>query len=389
LALAEDHRRTSEGSVSAGFDVLVRWLKIAPNCWNSGWIEFRLYEIKRRFAEADDNVDALRANTMAAAAALARELERRPYDARLTLSYVYLVGGDLPLSEVINRLAIPLRASPMSSDYLTMIAAVAAGPGFDDAFRPLWEEAKSAATGKISADDANPFWPEILRIAAAVRFSRLTYKQAAADVGLAIDGFYRDAPGAALAAGSAYGERAEYVFYDNPSEPAAALDTAERGLTMLPESQDGRALRQHIVFRMAIYHLAVHREDDAREMLAKYVSPADMNRRLSDLYLDLCKHINLWPVSRFPPSYPSWVQRAVELNPENEVIWKFLADLLMQQGRAADAADSLRRALSLGSDPRTAADITQLYLQRAPESEELKQLLSELEEFLAPKPFGS
>ena len=383
LNKAADHQR--QGMMALG-DLY----RAAPGYWNANRLlgEFSLLHAELLAAEGDtDNANQQHAN---AVAALNQELQRRPFNLELTMRLVEVAGPRIPPSDRVTLLSRPLRVNSFSPDYAQFALQAAQRPGMTEAFNDLARAIQTFSPPAAPGEWTTPWAPEVLRVHALLRFAAHEYGAAEDALQTAVDLYDKLPIGPLLATAHALAELADCRFFAHPETPQRAIDTAERALIDCPDSQPGRALRALIRARMLRYRLAAGQEDAVRATLrAEFPDVATelIELEIGARYASICFSFRHRDAAEFPPMYERWVERAAELNPNYELVWRLKADIAFQGGRDADAAAHLRRALQHGADPSLIIAFVQLGLSKRPDSRPFLELHTELlEEFQNPPP---
>ena len=374
LKRAADHQRR-------GMNALGYLYRAAPGYWNANrlWGEFSLLHAELLAAEGDtDNANQQHAN---AVAALRQELQRRPFNLELTARLVEVAGPGIPPSDLVTILSRPLRVNSLSPAYVQLVLQSAQWPGMTEAIDDLARTIRTFAPPAVPDEWTTPWAPEVLRIHALLRFQTFEYAAAEDALEIAVDLYGKLPLRSLLATAHALAELADCRFFAHPEMPQRAIESAERALIDCPDSQPGRALRAVVRARMLRYRLAAGQEDAVRAALrAEFpeVAAELIELEIGARYANICFSFRHRDAAEFPPMYERWVERAAELNPNYELVWRLKADIAFQDGRDADAVEHLRRALQQGADPNLIIAFVQVGLSKRPDSQPFLELHAEL-----------
>ncbi len=328
-----------------------------------------------------------------AAAAIERELQRRPFDPAVTLQYLSVAGGTQNLEQTIAMLARPLRHNRITVPYVDLLADLASDPGFEREFERVVQAAYKTLQSEPAEGDqpsGDMLWaPETLRLAATVFFRRGDYRAAREALESATGGYDSFASSAPIGAASGYAELADCAFFDSPDEPAVAIRSATHALAIAPQSLAGRRLRSTVLHRMVDYHLANGDAQEAARLLTESaptpVTSAMIQSELGFRYRGLCEsllrrrttELLRKPATDLLPKLQSWAARAIELNPEDAHALYLGADLALHDGNCAKAASLIKRALDAGLASDVAKQFIQAASEKRPGCEALEQIRTE------------
>jgi len=344
LALADENRRRSLAYVQRGLDELGELLKKSPASWNSGLWEQGFYIVRSNFDRMDGNQTAAGANLDAAIRAAERELRRRPFDAMVVLAYINVAGPTLEIPRVFEVLARPLRYSPLPDAYLGALRAVSANPSFATAFDPVYQAASSVTPDQPVENWVSPWAPEILRLAAVLEADRGIYEGAAQDnrrAAALYDVIRESAPAGAAACST---ELAECAFRARPTAPDWAIEQARRAISLAPDSEVGRRIVATASDQIVTYLLAADREEEARSNLRELLGSVDqepLDLNIGYRYATLVQRCLVRHPAALPPRMPTWLGRALRLNPNPTPGWE------------GELVRLLRHSLSVGADRQT------------------------------------
>jgi hypothetical protein len=318
----------------------------------------------------EDALQRAQANTEAAISALERELRRRPFDPLLALTHASEAGSRLEIGPLFEVLARPLRHNRPPPAYLGYLREISKLPDFGQAFEPIYKEARAVAPEQPVASWASPWAPETLRLAAIILADRGHYAAAEREVARAatLYGVLRES--APLAAAACHEELAECRFLAEPDDPAAAVQAAQRAITLAPDSQPGRRLARNVRNRMATYELAGGNEAAARDLLSELqpdFAAETIDTELGYRYSNLAHSALRRSPGALPRRFPAWVEHALRLNPEYEMGWE--EEELIRLLSAAHQAGADLEAIT--------GFVDQLCAQR-PDSAGLRQLRDDL-----------
>jgi len=395
LELAAQDRTTSDWYCQQGSMVLKDLVTKSPGALNHGWVLYWLNRILAANADAREQTELRDQYLLDAAAALDRELLRQPFNQEITVEYLRAVGPSLDPQRFLDLLARPLRYDRATMPYLEFLAEYATEPSFEERFDPIVQVARQTLASEPTEERftllADTWTPEKLRLAATLRFRRGDYERAAlmleqaARIYAALD----ETP--AIAAASCQAELADSRFFSRPNEPDRAIDAAERAANLAPPSLIGRQLAANLRQRKIDYLLAADRETEAVVLLKETAPPhateADVLVELGARYRRLCDSLlrrRLALELRQSPDallgkLERWIQRALELNPQDGAAHYLAADLAFYRGACAEAADELRHALQNGLPVDAAMRFLAVALDKSPECNALSALSADLE----------
>jgi len=391
LDLADQDRRRSDNDCIIGSGHLRELVQWSPSFLNHGRMEYWLNVTMARNAAARQDANAEKLALQNAAVAIKREMRRQPFQPILAVEYLDIASEDLPLEEKILILARPLRHNDLTTLYVQALAQVTSNPSFETEFdrilRRAFETTRAiAARGPPPAVD-DEWGPETLRIAAVIHFRRGDYDAATDALVVAASAYDRLASRAAIGAASCYKELADSRFFGHPNEPQLAIACADRALDLTPDSLPGRRLRQSIRSRLVDYHLASGQEDAARSILREDTSRDDVLKTEVGLrYRNLCDVLlrrRLAQILRkapneIVPKLQGWLNRSLELVPNDPVTHFLAADLAFHTGDYAATAAQLRQALDLGIAPETAYQFLLVAREKKPDQPDLEGVWQEL-----------
>ena len=384
LNLANEHRSRSEGHIQRGLELVDILVGQSPDYWNSGWLAFRLYQLRLAYAQVDGNTQLFRDTIQPATEALGRELARRPYESRLAIHYAEAAAQTTPLNEIIDIIARPLRFGPIPPEYSVFLARLSNTEVFDEALGPAWEGIVPPF-GEAALEER--LIPEKLRLAALIRFIRQDYVNALETARTAIPYYESLTRDSGIGLATTLTELADYQLFGDPSNMQDAIANAERAMTVLPKSTPGRQLAVAIQYRLVTYHLADNDEEAARAIL-KELDPtrteSHLERELGIQYSLLCRSLARRGGVERPVRYADWVNRALELDETNELAWRLQAEIEFDKGLWSESAQSLARALNYGADANGVYEFVRLAVEQRPDIPEFIALEAELRALLFP-----
>ena len=381
LTLADQDRGLSVAHSMNGSVALKELVSWSPSFLNHGRIEYWLNLIKAGNAAAKN--DSEETETLAlqnAAVAIQREMRRQPFQPQLAIEYLRVAPKSMELEESIAVLARPLRHNSLGTSYVQILARLASAPGFDAAFAHVLVQARESAliistSGPIPVQEE--VWaPEILRLAAVIHFRRGDYTDARQALVFATSAYDRMAATAPIGAASCYKELADCQFYSNPDIPAPAIASARHALILTPDSLAGRRLRNSIHNRLVDYRLAADEEEKARRLLARTGVPASLiAEELGLRYRNMCDAIlrrRLGRILRLAPGelvpkLKRWLDRAIELTPDDPAAHFLAADLAFHTDDQITTIAQLKRALDLGLPLETALQFLRVAREKKPD----------------------
>ncbi|MFH0981730.1 MAG: O-antigen ligase family protein [Planctomycetota bacterium] len=389
LALADQDVRAAEAYVRRGTEILQDQVRRAPNFYNSNWQEYGFEQIRADLARLHGDFDAARAHDQNSAAALKRELIRRPYDTNIAARYVLAAGSVISLEEICASLVRPLRYSRVPVAYHDIATRLLTIPTFKTELLPIYERARSAAPTEDPARWADPFAPETLRLAAVVWVADGADDLAEETLECAAALYAALPPRFAYGAAACFAELADRHFLNRPLEPTPALRDAEEAVNRAPLSYEGRQLVQVVRWAMVRMELAAGDEVAARALLSQLLpqnSEPLVCRALSTAYADLVSVLMRGDGEAHVDRLRRWVDQAVELDDENELAWRLKADVAFREGDDVECVRCLREARGRGADDQIIYRFVDLALQERPTCQSLLDYSAELGRELRAKP---
>jgi O-antigen ligase/tetratricopeptide (TPR) repeat protein len=354
----------------------------APEFIGTGRLEFRINLVRAQNEVSRGDRAASVALLKNAAAALERDMARRPFEPVLVTDYLRVALDWLSVEDAITKLARPLRHHRLADAYVSVLQHFSSLPDVDKTLASVAQGAMASLN-----DDANSWAPEKLRIIAAIRFLKRDFDGAIAVLRPASKAYDKLASSAPLGASACYAELADATFYADLLHPDAAIEMANHAIELAPQSQQGRALRFATERRLIQYLLAGGDEIEAVSLIRSHapggVSETDVKaehgRRIRML-LDAMRaqyHETLRandPDSVIVSTYRRLVARGLKLNPTDPGLHYLAADLAVLDKNPAIAARALESALRHGLPLEEAALFLEAAAKVLPESEELKRL---------------
>ncbi len=382
IVLADRNQQQCVAVIQAGLNEVGQLLKISPSAWNSGVLESRFYEMLASFDQVGGHNDDVRAKLAAAASALEREINRRPYDPLLAASYVTKLDGEDILNAQLDVLARPLRHNPIPEQYLQLLSSLASQEDFDAKFSPIRAQFGATSAEQSAEEWLDPWMPEKLRLSAVILFSRNLPKLARMELQFATqlyDKIWEDAP---VGAAACYAELADSSFFADMADPSDAIGAAHRALELAPQSELGRRIVAGVQSRMVTYFLASDQQENAAKLLrqgsptvADEIIAAELGARYSRLLHGFLQRDSAGHNDRVS----RWLERSLQMNPAYEAAWE-----------EAELVTVLRESLNAGADMRMVlAFIAREAIQAHPESTDLVQLGAELRDLLGLEPESS
>jgi O-antigen ligase len=392
LGLAERDFLASAQHAEEANRRLAQLVSRSPGFLNHGLLEYQVALLQAYNAAMLGAADQEDLFLRQAAAAIERELRRQPFEFEVVAPYIEARGSALPPEEAFRVLARPLRHGQMTQPCLEILFRLLQVPSMAQGFGAVAERARTQVTGETPETEVDgELWaPELLRLSAAVLIRYGRYGEAAEHLSLAARGYERIAGAAPIGATSCYSDLSLCLMLDVPDQPERALEAARRAAALAPESEEGRALRRGARQRMVAYYLAAGDEEQALTLLRGLAPPGaseeDARHEMGLRYSRLCRELlqrrtpdgGRIPPNRLPASFPVWVDRAVELVPENPAAHLVAADLALVRGEDAVAARHLRDALERELPAQDAWSFLLVALRQRPDSAPLLSLQHEL-----------
>lgn len=394
-AMATQDRADSERHVLEGFAALNDLVHWSPNYFNAGRVGFGLNIIQARSAAARGDQAERDRFLREAATALEREMQRQPFDPAIAAEFARIASGNIAWPRVFEILARPLRHNRISGQYLDILSGISSMPEFEEQFAPIRAAAEAAVSSIPSnaqtGTAAPEIWaPEILRLDGAIRFTKGGFAEARRLLGQASRGYERASGLPTIGALSGLAELADSMFFHEPLNSQAAIETARKALAIAPPSLPGRQISATIKQRMIDYSLAAGDEPMARQLLRELalvrVQDADIDRELGVRYARMtysllerpAAGILRQPATELRPTMKAWIARARELSPDDQMTHFVSADIAFHEGDESATAEHLRNALRAGMNLEAAMDFLKIALSQKPESEPLLKLREEV-----------
>ncbi len=379
--LAAADRASSEAHLAAAAMLIDRLNTVAPGGFNTGWLEFAFRQTLAQYAAIDGDLEAAAQDREEAAAALARQIGRHPYDPVLAANYVNAASAALPPATILNLLARPLREKPVPSSYSVLLPQFGEDEQFQAIAGPIYE----AAAEQVDVEDPDEWtdrWaPEKLRLGALTAFMANDYGKAVTYLQSAVTLYGRLGAEAPLARPTCYAELADGLYFADPGHPQPAIDTAEEALKLLPASQEGRALREGLAGRLVVYHLAAGHEDFARKILREHNRRLDadtFNRLVADRYVSMA-YDNFNRIFRLIPDHmKQWSRRALELAPDEPGPWFLAADIAIYERNESQAIELIDKVVDHGGEPEDVAELLRRAVTAMPDSVAIAQLYRQI-----------
>ncbi len=396
LALAAADRMQSDHHCNEGSNVLKELVAKSPGWMNHGLVLYGLNVVQADNAAARGEPDEQAQYLRDAATALERELPRQPFSPPLAVEYVHAARATIDAAQAITILARPLRYNRIIADQVDLLAELIDDPAFSGRFDATVHAAKRASQEPEDfdrMDESLRTWaPEILRLAAAIRFQRGDYEVAADDLKRATE-FYDKLGGAApMGVAACYAALADCQFLDRPDQPERSLASIARATELAPESLVGRRLKSAAKKRMVDYFLAGDHEDRAKELLRETlpsgVSEETLLNELGIRYRKMCETILQRRLAFHLRQSPNdlltkldhWVGRAIELSPGDSAAHYVAADLAFHEGSCEKAVAHLRNALATGLPAEAATNFLIMARSKDPKCDALRRLEDELKQ---------
>ncbi|MCP4592707.1 MAG: hypothetical protein GY842_18385 [bacterium] len=380
LTIADQDLAIVQSCRLRGTESLQELVRAAPGLYNSSWQEYGFERIRAEIARMRGAPDAQQYSRNAATA-LAREIARRPYNTNLAARYVMIGIPDVLPAEIIQVLARPLRMNRMPVGYHQLIARLLSIPAFKSGVIPIHARASAADPNVAPAEWEDPFAPETLRLTAAIWVEDGAYDLAVQTLEQACTLYEGLRPRFAYATAGCRSELAEILFVDDPTNPARAIEQAQAAIDCAPPSYEGRLLVEMLGRSMVSMHLAAGDESSAKDALLAVVPDEDPDRMgafLSARYTDLVAILMRSEGETPADPMRRWNDRALELDPDNELAWRQSADLALREGDDAECVRCLREARLRGAADELIFRFVDLALRRNPTSAALREYAGKL-----------
>ncbi len=391
LALAEDDYRAADEYGKNASHVLKELITRSPGFLNHGQLEFKINWVQARTAAVRGDVVSSQAYLQNGRKAIERELLRQPFNPDISIDFVRVPVSSVDYTEALSVLARPLRYNRITDAYVEVLRELARNPEFDRHVEPVLVTARDAVSGAppaLSTGGATETWaPEILRMIATLYFIRGEYDRAVQELEPAATSYELLPSAASMGAAACYAELADCRFFADPDQPENALQCAEKALILAPDSRLGRELKLGVRQRMTHYYLAADDEASAKRILFEIapqgIAEVAVEQQLGIRLRRLCESLLLQrrdatalriPEKKLLPKLRHWIQRSIEINPEDYLAHHLAADLAFHAGDVAAAARHLESALRLGLPPADAARFLEMARAMMPDSSELEAL---------------
>jgi hypothetical protein len=306
-------------------------------------------------------------------------------------------------AEALNVLARPLRYNRITDAYVEVLRDLARDAEFERQIEPVLSAARDALSGIPPVGptgEALEIWaPEKLRLIATLDFIRGEYERAAEALELATGAYDRLPASTSMGAAACYAELADCRFFADPDCPQEAIRRAERAMALALDSRLGRELRLGVQQRMIHYYLAAEDEATAKRLLRE-IAPAGiadvaLQQQLGIRLRRLCESLLLQrrdasalrkPTEDLLPKLQRWVQRSIEINPDDYSAHYLAADLAFHAGDDLAAARHLDSALRLGLPKTDAIRFLEMARAKKPDSPALETMRRAID---PPSPAGS
>jgi tetratricopeptide (TPR) repeat protein len=396
LALAEDDYRAADEHCKKASHMLKELVSRSPGFFNHGQLEYRINLLEAHSAAVRGDADAGQAYLKNARKAIERELLRQPFDPAIALDFVRVPWSSLDYAGAINVLARPLRHNRITDGYVEVLRELARDPDFDRQSEPVLAVAREALSGTPPAgqvgEPLETWAPEKLRLIATLLFVRGQYERAADRLELAATAYDRLSGSISMGAAACYAELADCIFFAAPDHPDKAIRSAEQALALALDSRLGRELKLAVQQRMIHYYLAAGDEGTAKRLLRE-IAPAGIadkvvQEKLGIFLRRLCESLLLQrrdastlrsPAENLLPKLLRWIQRSIEINPDDYSAHYLAADLAFHAGDDLAAAHHLESALQLGLPQTDAGRFLEMAKAKRPDSLALETLRRAIE----------
>ena len=396
LALAEEDYRAADEHCKNASHMLKELISRSPGFLNHGQLEYRINLLEARSAAVRGDADAGQAYLRNASKAIERELLRQPFDPTIALDFARVPGSSVSYAEAITVLARPLRYNRITDGYVEVLLELARNPDFDRQSDPVLAVAREALAPtppEGQAGAALESWaPEKLRLIATLDFVRGEYERAGESLELAAAAYERLPGSISMGAAACYAELADCLFFADPNQPQEAIRRAERALALAPDSRLGRELSLGVKQRMIHYHLADDDEDSAKRLL-RDIAPLGIAdeavqqqlgirfRRLGESMLLQRRDASALrrPAENLLPKLRRWIQRSIEINPDDYSAHYLAADLAFHAGDDFAAARHLESALRFGLPQSDAGRFLEMAKVKKPDSPALETIRRAIE----------
>ena len=324
------------------------------------------------------------------------ELSRDPQDLATALRVIGLTR-DQPVTYRLDLLRKPLRRGPIplqpsaerfSVDLLgelePVILSILDEPGFSEAIMQMRDRGQQAMAVRDVSAWEDPYAPESLRLVARVEKLAGNFPGAvelagqAAELSKKLGEFF---PGAVS---NARLDESRYLLIAFPQEAGRAVAACDQAIKEWPNVRERDLQLRPVWQTRAMYMLAADSEQETRDLLGKLYPRGQaglLDRRVSDGYTELCHVFVAFPSQARPPTYARWVDRAMQLSPENRSAHLLAARLAFDQGDKAVAVDHLKLVVDLSfaaNDDASGIQYLRVLAQLAPDPALLADVISQI-----------
>jgi O-antigen ligase len=308
---------------------------------------------------------------------LTTEYQRDRLNADVALRLLQMTGEMTPAGTAarINLLRLPMRRGALPPSWEPALAAVMRDPYFGPVMDELVKRAQ-AAVANPDAPWSDAYLPETLRLAALAKKLQGRLEDAPGLCGQAavLSERIRDRWPAAVS--EARREQAYFLLIARPNEPKLALAAMEQGLQAWPANGDHDRLMA--MYRgLSLYQLASGDVPGARETLRElarvagapdFDKPEALNRSVGYGYAELAGTLSILPPESRPATFDMWVNKALELAPQNPTAYAIAARVEFERGQDGPAVEQLAAMEKIVADPAQFGPVLQRFLEEFPNS---------------------
>jgi len=275
-----------------------------------------------------------------------RQRREDPYDVETLLALLrYYHDPD----ERVALLRDALRNGFPPGEWQSALRAFSGTPGFDAAIQRHVQAAGPIDPQTDLDSLIASMAPEVFRLAAAWHALRGEFDEARALAARASLLYQPMQPRFPTLLSCALAEQAEYAFRADPLQPAQAEELAAAAVDALPRVQPQvlEEMARPFRARMARYLLAAGREEVAREVVVRALTPdQSVSAALAELYVGLARTFVRREV--IEGQVAEWLTAALRHDPANLEAWSWRAWLLARSGDVAAVNVLLGEAATAG-----------------------------------------
>lgn len=301
---------------------------------------------------------------------------------------VYELSANMPMEVRVDLLRIPLRSGPevpLRAAVEARVAQLVADEraSLNHQLEVLTQVADAAATQSADATtqpagdgQPDPYVPEALRLQAmAARFSG-NPGLAAELADKAVRMYESPAMRMYHPTVLSYGllDRARYLLLSDPANAGLAVSACRRAIDEWPvvsnRDEQLRPLRRDL----SLYLLAAGDDGGASDLIRQEAGDLDdarLQRNIGYGLVELCGMFMDRPAKNRPAVFQQWLNRSLQLAPDEPRVRWFAVQVSLDDGNGADAVKHLKAVEVALDDPRQMASMVATLAERYPQNREL------------------